>query len=187
MRRAAWESAWVTDAPKDRGQAMTLWNFSLAFYGRQDVADACLELQDRHGLDVNLILFCFWAATCGKTIGEKEFTHLRQASRDWQAQVVQPLREVRRWMKRPELLDREDCVRLRERIKQQELEAERLQQAFLAEALPMEAGSASEEEKEACAVTSLNCLLSRDAVPALGKEERSIEQLHQAFRAFLQS
>lgn len=166
---------------------MTFWNFSLSFYGRQDVADACLELQDRHGLDVNLVLFCFWAATCGKALGEKEFAHLRQASRDWQAQVVQPLREVRRWMKRPDLLDREDCVRLRESIKRQELEAERLQQTFLAEALPMEAEQASEEEKASCAVTSLTCLLSRDAVPALGKEERPVEQLLQAFRAFLQS
>ncbi|MFC4353382.1 TIGR02444 family protein [Fodinicurvata halophila] len=177
----------MTDAENDRGQAMTFWDFSLLFYGRQGVADACLELQDRHGLDVNLVLFCFWAATCGKALGEEEFARLSQASRDWQAQVVQPLREVRRWMKRPDLLEREDCVRLRESIKRQELEAERLQQTFLAEALPMEVTPASEEEKTACAVTSLNCLLSRHALPTLGNKERSLERLLQEFKAFLQS
>lgn len=187
-RRADWESAWVTEGSKDCGQGMTFWDFSLAFYGQRDVAESCLELQDRHGADVNLVLFSFWAATCGKALGEEEFACLRQASRDWQAQVVRPLREVRRWMKRPDLLERDECARLRESIKQQELEAERLQQTFLAEALAIEAAPASPKEKTACAVTSLNCLLSDEAESVSREGQgRPVEQLLRAFGEFLQS
>ena len=36
------------------------WDFSLAVYGRPGVAPACLALQQRHGADVNLLLFCAW-------------------------------------------------------------------------------------------------------------------------------
>jgi uncharacterized protein (TIGR02444 family) len=36
------------------------WRFSLAFYARPGMADALIGLQDRAGLDVNLMLFALW-------------------------------------------------------------------------------------------------------------------------------
>ena len=40
--------------------AAELWEFSLDFYARPGVSAALIELQDRAGLDVNLILFALW-------------------------------------------------------------------------------------------------------------------------------
>jgi len=40
-------------SPADR-----FWAFSLALYGKPGVAPALLGLQDRLGVDVNLLLFC---------------------------------------------------------------------------------------------------------------------------------
>ena len=34
-----------------------LWAFSLAVYGGDGVAEECLDLQERLGLDVNILLF----------------------------------------------------------------------------------------------------------------------------------
>jgi len=34
------------------------WDFSLAVWGREAVKPACLALQARHGIDVNILLFC---------------------------------------------------------------------------------------------------------------------------------
>ena len=42
-----------------RSRDNPFWNYSLALYARAEVAKTCLALQDRLGLDVNLLLFCF--------------------------------------------------------------------------------------------------------------------------------
>lgn len=36
------------------------WRFSLAVYAAPGVADECLALQERCGIDVNILLFCAW-------------------------------------------------------------------------------------------------------------------------------
>ena len=47
------------------------WDYSLALYGRPGVEACCLRLQDRLGVDVNLLLLCCWLAARGHdTIGE---------------------------------------------------------------------------------------------------------------------
>ena len=38
------------------------WRFSLRFYRRREVADACIALQEEAGVDVNLLLFLLWHA-----------------------------------------------------------------------------------------------------------------------------
>ena len=41
------------------------WDFSLAVWGREAVEPACLALQARHGIDINVLLFCGWAGRRG--------------------------------------------------------------------------------------------------------------------------
>lgn len=77
--------------------ANPLWDFSLDVYARNGVADACIALQDEAGLDVNLLLFCIWCAAQGP--GRLTPDDLRDAlalTDDWQAEIVKPLRSVRR-------------------------------------------------------------------------------------------
>jgi uncharacterized protein (TIGR02444 family) len=58
---ACWEyGAWLMDKGSD------FWRFSLSFYRTQDVPAACISLQDRHGLDVNIMLFALWLASMGR-------------------------------------------------------------------------------------------------------------------------
>jgi len=102
------------------------WNFSLELYEAEGVAAACLELQDTYQLDVNLILFCFWH---GSTYGEVDpelLLDVIELSSEWRSHVVQPLRSARTWMKlSPNPNDQFDS--LRERIKADELMAEKFQ------------------------------------------------------------
>ena len=130
------------------------WSFSLDFYGRPGIAEACLELQDRHGLDVNLVLYCCWHGDI--------LTHARlQAAIDltapWRAELVQPLRALRRRLKPgfppfPEA----DVQALRKRIADAELEAERLQQQAL-DALARQDGPVPPPARQA-AVANLRLL-----------------------------
>ena len=126
--RAAW--------PAER-----FWDDSLELYGRPGVEEACLELQRRHGLDVNLLLLCCWLGARGIGLDRTTLARVGRAVQDWQVEVVRPLRAVRRRLK-AKLTDPEpgsvhegwpDLVRaLRERLISLEIDAERLEQLALA-------------------------------------------------------
>ncbi len=111
------------------------WNFSLAVYGANAVQDECLDLQDRFGLDVNLILLCaFLGAVHGVALTPDDIGAARETVRQWQEQVVRPLRAARRNLKSVELQDSQDAtvaMQLRAQVKAAELESERIEQAIL--------------------------------------------------------
>jgi uncharacterized protein (TIGR02444 family) len=111
------------------------WDFSLAVYGRPGVPEACLGLQDRHGLDVNLLLVCCWAGAQGRDLEPAGIARLAASAADWQRAVVQPLRGVRRWLKTQTAAPAGLAGALRTTIKAKELEAERIEQQLLYEAL----------------------------------------------------
>ena len=118
------------------------WDFSLKLYVREGVAAACLEMQDRLNLDVNLLLFCCWAGSQGRTLSGAEIDSLIAATRDWLDQVIRPLRGARRWLKEvPHTLP--GAADLRSDIKASELAAEAIQQGILHRALPVSAGAPS--------------------------------------------
>lgn len=108
------------------------WDFSLGVYARPGVAEACLALQERQGLDVNLLLFCCWAGARGHALTGDELARLIAAVRPWQEGVVKPLRAARRWLKLQTTAPGEEAAALRGRIKEQELAAERIEQQLLA-------------------------------------------------------
>jgi uncharacterized protein (TIGR02444 family) len=81
------EAAWPPSA---------FWRFSLAFYADPEVKDACLALQDRHGLDVNLLLLAAWAARSRRLIAAADAHRLRTLSADYQQRVMRPVRQARR-------------------------------------------------------------------------------------------
>ncbi|MDP6885033.1 MAG: TIGR02444 family protein, partial [Rhodospirillales bacterium] len=76
------------------------WDFSLATYDRPGVAAACLGLQDRHGIDVNMVLFCCWAGASGAgMVDPAAMAAALNAALPWQRDVVVPLRRIRRDLK----------------------------------------------------------------------------------------
>jgi uncharacterized protein (TIGR02444 family) len=108
------------------------WRFSLRFYRRDGVADACIALQDEAGVDVNLLLFLLWCATERRRLSAADVATLDRLCAPWRAVAVIPLRTVRRTLKTPPPLVEPGSAELfRTRIKAAELEAERLQQEAL--------------------------------------------------------
>lgn len=72
-----------------------LWDFAAALYGAPGVRGACLGLQERHGLDVNLALFACWAARRGVVLGGDRLAAARGAVALWHESVVRRLRAAR--------------------------------------------------------------------------------------------
>lgn len=82
----------------------------MAHYGHPGVADACLQLQDDHGLDVNVILTCLWWERCGGApLGLAQLNTLLAQSAAMRAEV-QAIRTRRRAAKRAGELDRASAL-----------------------------------------------------------------------------
>lgn len=122
------------------------WQFSGAVYGRRGVAEACLSLQERHRLDVNLLLFCAWAGSNGRRLDGGDIGLLRSTARPWHDQVVTPLRQVRRWLKQQTAVPDDVGEAFREEVKALELQAEMLEQLMLYQELEIKAGEGTPED-----------------------------------------
>jgi uncharacterized protein (TIGR02444 family) len=110
------------------------WQFSIKFYGAHGVAPACIELQDKAGVDVNVLFFLLWNATEGRAFNAADMAAIERAIQPWRDMAVVPLRAVRRALKEPPVVMATDAAEgFRSRIKLVELEAERLQQEALYE------------------------------------------------------
>lgn len=76
-----------------------LWRFSVDFYGRPNAAQTLLELQDKSGADVNLILFGLWRATENRVLSPNEYMALDIEVSEWRQCAVLPARKLRRGIK----------------------------------------------------------------------------------------
>ncbi|MEX2469137.1 MAG: TIGR02444 family protein [Pseudohongiellaceae bacterium] len=111
------------------------WDFSYKVYTNDGIDSLCLQLQDERGFDINLVLFCLWFGVTRGELTDAALARARQHADAWRTLKVQPLRNLRRHMKRRleevPAGSRPAYGQLRERIKRCELEAERLQQQIL--------------------------------------------------------
>jgi uncharacterized protein (TIGR02444 family) len=76
------------------------WDFSLQVYSRDGVGAACLHLQEHHGIDVNVMLFCLWLGETGSgVLDAEELATMKAATDKWHQEVVKGLRGVLRILK----------------------------------------------------------------------------------------
>ena len=108
------------------------WGFSQRIYLQPGVEQSCLTLQDYYGCDVNLLLFCYWGGVTFGVIDEEIINKALCYSKHWRSEVVQPLRDARKWMKGREWITAsQEHDKLRDLVKSAELESERLQHSCL--------------------------------------------------------
>ena len=125
------------------------WNWSLKTYAAPGVSQACLRLQDRHAVDVNVLLYAVWVAEShGVELTDADIRSAVRRVVDWHALVVGGLRRIRSELKEnphgapPDLADS-----LRERVKALELDAEHLEQLMLSSELPKDRSRAADPAK----------------------------------------
>lgn len=114
---------------------LPFWTFSLAVYGDSAVQQECLDLQDRCGIDVNLLLYCTFAgAVHGAVLSEQDLRQAAGIVAKWQQEVVRSLRAARRALKPFATASSPiagAAAALRAGVKAAELEAERIEQTML--------------------------------------------------------
>ncbi len=109
------------------------WQFSLAFYARPGVADACLQLQDDAGVDVNVMFYVLFLATQRRQIDRTDAARVDSLVKKW----------------------RELAVSLRSAVKRIELDAERIEQEWLERHVPASTVGTQSISQVAAAQTNL--------------------------------
>ncbi len=117
--------------PASLDDRFNLWDFSLRQYARAGVADACLRLQDEHGVNVNLLLWCVWLEWRGITLDAARLRSAHKRIHAWDEHYVVPLRQLRRRMKAEFGTADAGIELVRQQIKQAELLAEKQLQSLL--------------------------------------------------------
>lgn len=151
--------------------ANSFWSFSLQLYGKPGVASAFLGLQDRLGLDVNMLLLCCWAGAAGRQLSVDDLKAAERVAAPWQMEVVRQLRVLRRRLKRgydglP--ADRVDAYR--KSLNALELEGEHIAQDAIANLFPV--GVPAGASASTCTVSNLRAYLKLRHAP-IDKAERA--------------
>ncbi len=111
------------------------WDHSLAIYRRPGFSQAAIALQDRRGVDVNILLLALWrAATGAGALGEATLGMADATVRPWREQVTERLRAARNAIKAGIAgAPPDQAEALRKDIVGREIEAERIAHALLAD------------------------------------------------------
>lgn len=106
---------------------LALWPYALELYGRPGAEPLLLELQDKHGQCVSLLIWSLWAAASARPTHPEAVEQASLIARAWEAVAVAPLRQMRRDLK-PESGTTAPPVaqRIRQGLKTLEIEAERM-------------------------------------------------------------
>jgi uncharacterized protein (TIGR02444 family) len=121
-------------AASGRGEGEAFWRFSLAFYARPGVAPALIALQDRDGLDVNVILHALWLGLArGHAMDAAGLATAEAAAAPVREAVAMELRALRRRLRGNA---DPDVQALRRRVQAVEIAAERAVQERLAGSVP---------------------------------------------------
>ena len=119
----------------ERNGKHDLWAFALAFYAQPGIAPLCLRLQAGGGADVMLLIaHCHATARQGAPLSLSELDALRAHVADWRRRTVLPLRALRVDLRDTVAhLPEERREAFRDRLKQAELAAEKVQAGMIAD------------------------------------------------------
>lgn len=126
------------------------WDYSLEVYRRDGVSPALITFQDRHNLDVNILLLCLWAGDSGPgELDDIEFEHALRVSSSWNPEIVCAIREVRiRLRQEIDLVPKALSDAVRKQLLALEIECEHVEQLSLAAGVRQtENNSGSPEQK----------------------------------------
>ncbi|MBI2256713.1 MAG: TIGR02444 family protein [Proteobacteria bacterium] len=139
-----------------RLNADDFWEFSLALYCREAVAQACLALQDRRGADVNLVLAICWLARSGYAVNAAALESGLAATARWSDAILRPLRAVRRQLTNFADVAANDRQSIKHGLLSVELEAERVSQQKIVAALAAHMNGLSTEPPRGLAAVGLD-------------------------------
>jgi uncharacterized protein (TIGR02444 family) len=114
----------LSDGAKMLAQFNSIWDFALAFYAQDGVQDDCLTAQNHFGLDINALIFALYRTRLGTGFDARDVVSLCEVMTNT---IVGPIRAARIALKTlPSSVNASSAHALREKVKEAELDGERL-------------------------------------------------------------
>jgi uncharacterized protein (TIGR02444 family) len=158
----------------ETGSTASFKRFALALYGSEGVADACLHLQNRHDLDVNLVLLAaFVGAERRQRLTSSSLEAARACVDAWHREVVRPLRAVRQRLKTgPAPAPNEITAHLRRRLQQVEIDAEVIELDQLGALIPVLESMPASGSATECATAAIETVIKTHTHTAINDRDR---------------
>ena len=141
------------------------WQFSLAVHGAPGVDAECLALQDTHGVDVDVLLFCVWVGARGTRLTDDDLASIEALVQPWRDTAIAPLRAARRGIKTLPQMEDAEVAALRKDVAALELRAEQIEHAMLYQ--PVQTLGAAPGSAEEAMRRNVSALGRGKGVPAL--------------------
>lgn len=143
------------------------WRFSLGLYQLKRIKEACLQLQDQAGANVNLLFFALWVSQQQLRF-HPDWKQVFQPLTNWHQDYTLPLRRQRRDLKRlAEKADRSEdgpLHQMREHLRKAELLSEQQEQAVLYYYYQERQGLLDCDNKQAALIENLSCCFEDSAL-----------------------
>lgn len=75
------------------------WRFSCALYAEPVIQKVFLRLQEQKGLNINLLLYCFWLGFAVTPLSKEDFLKTCDQVNQWHQEITNPLRALRKHLK----------------------------------------------------------------------------------------
>ncbi len=136
------------------------WKFSLKIYGGEGVSRACINIQDRHEMDVNLLLLGTWFGASGRgRLSKSQLDAAIGVSRQWNREIVCNLRSIRERLKDGfEGFSANHTDGMRKAVLALEIECEQIEHFALAGALGAAADGPDDDGTDGLSESSANLL-----------------------------
>ena len=142
------------------------WDYALEVYGREGMSPALIALQDRHTLDVNMMLLSLWVSHSGRgVLNDAEMAHVLQVSANWNPEIVCGLRRVRILLRdEVALVPKELSDAVRKHILALEIDCEHVEHLAMAAGLvqPQQPSLSIEERFGHCMANFAKCFSRLD-------------------------
>lgn len=144
----------------DSDQGPDLPAFALGIYKADGVPAACLLLQERADLDVNLVLCAAYIGVQRRTLSDEHLAELSHRIGAWHREVVRPLRGIRTRLKSgpPPAPDKRTAA-LRAAIQKLEIEAEVIELAELGQVTATLQTESAYDDETTCAAAAIEVVV----------------------------
>ncbi len=138
-----------------------LWNYTTQIWTLPDVEAICIDLQNNHDANVNMLLYCCWAGTKNLCLNEDDLQILLDAVQPWQT-ITKPLRDSRKLMKNQLIAMPAKIVdQTLANITEMELNAEHMAQLSLEKVLKAEnISSCKEQNNIKCSLCNISLYIN---------------------------
>jgi len=112
----------------------TLWSFVLKVFENKEMQEACLLLEQRYALDVNVFLFGCWAAKESlPALTVDDIAVILQKTIPWRVKVLEPLKRLRESL--PKKRNTPAMIRLYQDAVRNEILAEQIEQSLIVQSV----------------------------------------------------